>query len=49
MASGLTAQRSNPGKEGIFYTRPEWLLGSQGPLYNGYQVIPEGKVAVVWR
>ena len=33
----------------IFHTRPDRPWGPPSLLYNGYQVFPGGKAAVVWR
>jgi len=49
LAKGWTVWRSNPGRDEIFRTRPDWSWGPHRLLYNGYRVIPGGKAARAWR
>jgi hypothetical protein len=42
-------RESNPGEGEIFSTRPDRPWGLPSLLYNGYRVIPGGKVAGAWR
>jgi hypothetical protein len=47
-ATGLMVRGSNPGGGEVFHTCPDWPWGPPSPLYNGFQVLPRGKVAGSW-
>jgi hypothetical protein len=48
LTTGWTVRRSNPGGGEIFRTRPDQPWGLPSLLYNGYRVVPGGKVAGAW-
>jgi len=41
-ATGWTVRGSNPGRDEIFRTRPEWPWGSPSLLFHGYRVSSGG-------
>ena len=49
LATGWTVRGSNTGGGEIFRTRPDRPWGPSSTQYNGYQVLPAGKVAGAWR
>ena len=48
LATGWTVRGSNPGGGQTFCTDTNMPWGSPRLLYNGYRVIPGGKVAGAW-
>jgi acyl-homoserine lactone acylase PvdQ len=49
LSTGWVVQGSNPVEGARFYaTGPDWPWGPPSLLYNGYWVLPGGKVAGVW-
>ena len=49
LATGWMVRGSNPGKGKIFRARSYRSWGPFSLLYNGYRVIPGGKMAEAWR